>query len=90
MSPIVKGLKTHFFSDEGVSPAVDGVNLRVHKGETLSPTTWGSLRKVPPGMIGDIPHFLTLKISEIRLRIGLPPIKTVIPRLVSGYDKSYL
>jgi oligopeptide/dipeptide ABC transporter ATP-binding protein len=31
----VKGLKTHFFSDEGVSPAVDGVDLRVHKGETL-------------------------------------------------------
>ena len=31
----IKGLKTHFFSDEGVSPAVDGVDLRVHKGETL-------------------------------------------------------
>ena len=31
----IKGLKTHFFSDGGVSPAVDGVDLRVHKGETL-------------------------------------------------------
>jgi oligopeptide/dipeptide ABC transporter ATP-binding protein len=31
----IKGLKTHFFSDEGVSPAVDGVDLRVHKRETL-------------------------------------------------------
>jgi oligopeptide/dipeptide ABC transporter ATP-binding protein len=31
----IKGLKTHFFSDEGVAPAVDGVDLRIHKGETL-------------------------------------------------------
>ena len=31
----IKGLKTHFFSDDGVSPAVDGVDLRVHKAETL-------------------------------------------------------
>ncbi|MCG8641748.1 MAG: ABC transporter ATP-binding protein [Desulfobacterales bacterium] len=31
----VKGLKTHFFTDEGVSPAVDGVDYQVRKGETL-------------------------------------------------------
>jgi oligopeptide/dipeptide ABC transporter ATP-binding protein len=31
----IRGLKTHFVSDEGVSPAVDGVDLRVHRGETL-------------------------------------------------------
>jgi len=31
----IRGLKTHFFSDEGISPAVDGVDFRVHKGETL-------------------------------------------------------
>jgi oligopeptide transport system ATP-binding protein len=31
----VKGLKTHFFTDEGVSPAVDGVDYSVKKGETL-------------------------------------------------------
>jgi oligopeptide/dipeptide ABC transporter ATP-binding protein len=31
----IKGLKTYFFSDEGVSRAVDGVDLRLHKGETL-------------------------------------------------------
>jgi oligopeptide/dipeptide ABC transporter ATP-binding protein len=31
----IRGLKTHFFSDEGVSPAVDGVDFRLRKGETL-------------------------------------------------------
>jgi len=31
----VKGLKTHFFTDEGVVRAVDGVSLYINKGETL-------------------------------------------------------
>jgi peptide/nickel transport system ATP-binding protein len=31
----VKGLKTHFFTDEGVVRAVDGVDLFINKGETL-------------------------------------------------------
>lgn len=31
----VKDLKTHFFTDEGVSKAVDGLNFSVSKGETL-------------------------------------------------------
>ncbi len=31
----VNGLKTHFFSDDGVSPAVDGVDFHVRRGETL-------------------------------------------------------
>src|SRR5262245_40133327 len=31
----VKGLKTHFFTDEGVVRAVDGVDLHINKGETL-------------------------------------------------------
>jgi peptide/nickel transport system ATP-binding protein len=31
----VKGLKTHFFTDEGVVRAVDGVDLYINKGETL-------------------------------------------------------
>jgi oligopeptide/dipeptide ABC transporter ATP-binding protein len=31
----IRGLKTHFVSEEGVSPAVDGVDLRVRRGETL-------------------------------------------------------
>ena len=31
----VKELKTHFFGDEGVVKAVDGVNLRLERGKTL-------------------------------------------------------
>ncbi len=64
----VKGLKTHFYTDEGVSPAVDGVDYSVKKGETLgvvgesgcgkSVTALSILRLIPepPGKIvaGDI------------------------------------
>ena len=32
----VTGLKTHFFTDEGVVPAVDGVSFHLNKGETLA------------------------------------------------------
>ncbi len=31
----VKGLKTHFFTDEGVVKAVDGVDLTIKRGQTL-------------------------------------------------------
>src|SRR2546430_17538638 len=31
----VTGLKTHFFTDEGVVRAVDGVDFYINKGETL-------------------------------------------------------
>jgi peptide/nickel transport system ATP-binding protein len=31
----VKGLKTYFFTDEGVVRAVDGIDLHIEKGETL-------------------------------------------------------
>ena len=31
----VKGLKTHFFTDEGIVRAVDGVDFYINKGETL-------------------------------------------------------
>jgi peptide/nickel transport system ATP-binding protein len=31
----VRGLKTYFFTDEGVIRAVDGVDLTIHRGETL-------------------------------------------------------
>jgi peptide/nickel transport system ATP-binding protein len=31
----IKGLKTHFFTEEGVVRAVDGIDLRIDRGETL-------------------------------------------------------
>jgi oligopeptide/dipeptide ABC transporter ATP-binding protein len=66
----IKGLKTYFYTDEGVSPAVDGVDCQVRKGETLSVvgesgcgksvTALSVMRLIPtpPGKIvaGDI-HF---------------------------------
>jgi len=64
----IKDLKTHFFTDEGISPAVDGVDYAVRKGETLgvvgesgcgkSVTALSIMRLIPepPGKIigGDI------------------------------------
>ena len=61
----VKGLKTHFFTDEGVVRAVDGVDLHINKGETLgivgesgsgkSVTALSIMRLIPqpPGRIVD-------------------------------------
>lgn len=59
----IKNLKTYFYSDEAVVPAVDGVDLQVRKGETLgivgesgcgkSATCLSILRLIPnpPGRI---------------------------------------
>ena len=54
----IKGLKTYFYTYEGVVKAVDGVDLRIKKGETLglvgetgcgkSVTSFSILRLVPP------------------------------------------
>ena len=61
----VKGLKTYFYTEEGVVPAVDGLDLKLHEGETLavvgesgcgkSVTSLSILRliKNPPGKIID-------------------------------------
>jgi len=59
----IKGLKTHFFTDDGVLPSVDGVSYTINKGETLgvvgesgsgkSVTALSILRLIPspPGKI---------------------------------------
>ena len=31
----IKNLKTHFFTRKGVVPAVDGVDLRIEKGQVV-------------------------------------------------------
>ena len=31
----IKGLKTHFATDDGIVQAVDGVDITINKGETL-------------------------------------------------------
>src|SRR5256885_15866549 len=37
MAPLleIKGLKTHFSTDDGILQAVDGVDISINKGETL-------------------------------------------------------
>ena len=58
----IKGLKTHFFTDDGVVRAVDGVSFPIYKGKTLgvvgesgcgkSVTALSTLRLIsPPGRI---------------------------------------
>ena len=32
----IKGLKTHFFTEEGVVRAVDGIDLTLERGEVLA------------------------------------------------------
>ena len=61
----VKNLKTYFYTDEGVIPAVDGVDFNLARGETLaivgesgcgkSVTSLSILRLIanPPGRILD-------------------------------------
>lgn len=61
----VKNLKTYFYTDEGVIPAVDGVDFNLARGETLaivgesgcgkSVTSLSILRLIanPPGRIID-------------------------------------
>jgi len=76
----VKGLKTYFFTDEGIVRAVDGIDLYIDKGETLgvvgesgcgkTVTALSVMRLVPqpPGQIVE---------GEIRYNgrdlLGLPP-----------------
>ena len=61
----VKNLKTHYFTEEGVVPAVDGIEFKIRKGETLaivgesgsgkSQTSLSIMRLIPspPGKIVD-------------------------------------
>ena len=80
----VNGLKTYFYTEEGVVPAVDGLDFTLHNGETLaivgesgcgkSVTSLSILRLIPnpPGKIIDgsiVYHGEDLcKVSEKRMR----------------------
>jgi peptide/nickel transport system ATP-binding protein len=60
----IKGLKTHFFTDEGVVRAVDGVDLHIDKGETL-------------GIVGESGCGKTVTALSIMRLIPMPPGRIV-------------
>ena len=80
----IYNLKTHFYTEDGISPAVDGVNLYIRRGETLavvgesgcgkSVTSLSVMRLVPdpPGRIVDGQILFEgrdlLKITESEMR----------------------
>jgi peptide/nickel transport system ATP-binding protein len=60
----IKGLKTHFFTEEGVVRAVDGVDLHIDKGETL-------------GVVGESGCGKTVTALSVMKLIPMPPGKIV-------------
>jgi peptide/nickel transport system ATP-binding protein len=56
----IRGLKTHFFTEEGVVRAVDGIDLRIDKGETL-------------GVVGESGCGKTVTALSVMRLIPMPP-----------------
>lgn len=70
----VKNLKTHFFTDAGVVKAVDGVDLEIHKGETL-------------GVVGESGSGKSITAMSIMRLIPEPPGKIVSGEVIfNGKD----
>src|SRR6476661_4823942 len=47
----IRGLKTHFETDDGMLQAVDGVDLTIARGETVTAMSVLKLVPMPPGRI---------------------------------------
>jgi peptide/nickel transport system ATP-binding protein len=60
----IKGLKTHFFTEEGVVRAVDGIDLYIERGETL-------------GVVGESGCGKTVTALSVMKLIAMPPGKIV-------------
>jgi oligopeptide transport system ATP-binding protein len=70
----VKNLKTHFYTDAGVVKAVDGVDLEIHKGETL-------------GVVGESGSGKSITAMSIMRLIPVPPGKIVSGEIIfNGKD----
>jgi oligopeptide/dipeptide ABC transporter ATP-binding protein len=66
MAPLleIKGLKTHFATDDGILQAVDGVDITINKGETL-------------GVVGESGCGKTVTAMSILKLIAMPPGRIV-------------
>jgi peptide/nickel transport system ATP-binding protein len=67
----IKGLKTYFFTEEGVVRAVDGIDLHVAKGETL-------------GVVGESGCGKTVTALSVMKLIAIPPGKIVAGQMLYG------
>jgi peptide/nickel transport system ATP-binding protein len=65
----IKGLKTYFFTEEGVVRAVDGVDLHIDKGETL-------------GVVGESGCGKTVTALSVMKLIPMPPGKIVAGQML--------
>jgi peptide/nickel transport system ATP-binding protein len=65
----IRGLKTHFFTEEGVVRAVDGVDLHIDKGETL-------------GVVGESGCGKTVTALSVMKLIPMPPGKIVAGQML--------
>jgi peptide/nickel transport system ATP-binding protein len=60
----IRGLKTHFKTDEGWVHAVDGVDMHIHEGETL-------------GVVGESGCGKSVTAFSVMRLLAMPPAKTV-------------
>src|ERR1700687_2108195 len=65
----IRGLKTHFATDEGIVHAVDGVDLTVERGETL-------------GVVGESGCGKTVTALSVLKLIAMPPGRIVDGRIL--------
>jgi len=65
----IEGLKTHFFTDDGVARAVDGVDIKIHRGETV-------------GIVGESGCGKTVTAMTVLKLIAMPPGRIVAGRIL--------
>ncbi len=70
----VKGLCTYFYTDDGIVKAVDGVNLKIHRGETL-------------GVVGESGCGKSVTALSIMRLIPAPPGRITRGKILYGENK---
>lgn len=73
----IKGLKTHFSTDDGILQAVDGVDISINRGETLCVVGESGCGKTVTAM--SILKLIAMIWRTRGLRLAPPPITMVLP-----------